>query len=226
MAQTKSARRVTPLHCTVVTKGADNWFTPFAEQLVEELSPTVDATLLFSHEDVEQSDIVFYLSYHSVVPSAILALGGNNVVVHASDLPHGRGWSPLTWQVLAGQDEITLTLFEATASVDSGPIYIKKSLKLSGTELIEELREVVGSQTISICAQFVAQFPQLVADRQEQAGLVTYYRRRTPEDSRIDPTQSIEKQFNLLRVVDNDKYPAFFDFNNRRYYLRIESSSV
>jgi methionyl-tRNA formyltransferase len=222
----KSVRRVTPSRCTVVTRGVDNWFTPFAEQLVEELSPTADATLLFCHEDVEKSDIVFYLSYHSVVPQAILALGGNNVVVHASDLPHGRGWSPLTWQVLEGREEITLTLFEATDSVDAGPIYIQKNLELSGTELIEELREVIGIQTISICAQFVTQFSQMVNNSHEQVGLATYYRRRTPDDSRIDPSRSIEEQFNLLRVVDNDRYPAFFELNNRRYYLRIESSGV
>ena len=222
----KSVRRVSPPRCTVVTGGVDNWFTPFAEQLVEELSPTADATLLFCHEDVEKSDIVFYLSYHSVVPQAVLALGGNNLVVHASDLPHGRGWSPLTWQVLEGREGITLTLFEATDSVDAGPIYIQKNLELSGTELIKELREVIGIQTISICAQFVTQFFQMVNNSHEQVGLATYYRRRTPDDSRIDPSRSIEDQFNLLRVVDNDRYPAFFELNNRRYYLRIESSGV
>jgi methionyl-tRNA formyltransferase len=50
----------------------------------------------------------------------------------------------------------------------------------------------------------------------------TYHRRRTPEDSRLDPHQSIASQFDLLRICDPDRYPAFFDFRGRRYRLRLE----
>jgi methionyl-tRNA formyltransferase len=216
----------TALRCTVVTSGTDNWFTPFAERLVESLGSAAHATLLFSHDEVEKSDIVFYLSYHSVVPPAALALGVNNVVVHGSDLPHGRGWSPLTWQILEGRDEISLTLFEATGSVDAGPIYFKEKVEFDGTELLEELREIIGERSISLCETFIDQYPQIINDRREQVGSATYYRRRTPEDSRIDINLSIMQQINLFRVADNDRYPVFFEWNDRRYYLRIERSDV
>ncbi len=226
MPETKLARVVTALRCTVVTSGTDNWFTPFAERLVERLGSTGHATLLFSHDEVEKSDIVFYLSYDSVVPPATLALGGNNVVVHGSDLPHGRGWSPLTWQILEGRNEITLTVFEATGSVDAGPIYLKENVKFNGRELLEELRAVVAERSILLCQSFIEQFPQIVNNRHDQVGSPTYYQRRYPEDSRIDPNLTIAQQINLFRVVDNDRYPAFFEWNERRYYLRIESSDV
>jgi|TARA_Y100000031_G_C8117921_1_gene336796 methionyl-tRNA formyltransferase len=217
---------MTARRCTVVTGGADNWFTPFVERLVERLGRTADATLLFSHDEVTRSDIVFYLGYHSVVPLATLALSGNNVVVHGSDLPHGRGWSPLSWQILEGRDEITLTLFEATESVDAGPIYFKETVEFDGTELVEELRAIIGERTISLCEKFVEQLPDISSNGQNQVGSPTYYRRRTADDSRIDPTISIAEQFNLFRIVDNDRYPAFFEWRDRRYYLRIESSDV
>ena len=31
------------------------------------------------------------------------------------------------------------------------------------------------------------------------------------------------EQFNLFRVVDNDRYPAFFELNGSKYYLMIKA---
>jgi methionyl-tRNA formyltransferase len=55
-----------------------------------------------------------------------------------------------------------------------------------------------------------------------QAGLPTYYKRRTPEDSELDPDKPLRDQFNLLRVADNDQYPAFFRHLGHKYVLKIE----
>jgi len=214
---------MTRLKCTVVTNEEQNWFVPFARHLVEQLKRVTDASLVFSHCAVYPSDIVFYLSYHSIVSDDVLALSGNNVVVHESNLPKGRGWAPLTWQVLEGHDQITLTLFEATTRVDAGPIYLQEQLSFNGTELIDEMRELVGALTISMCQNFVDNYPQVVQSATQQTGESTYYSRRIPSDSRLDPEKTITEQFNLLRVVDNECYPAFFELYGRRYLLTIEA---
>jgi methionyl-tRNA formyltransferase len=54
----------------------------------------------------------------------------------------------------------------------------------------------------------------------------TYYRKRIPEDSRIDPCGSIAGQFDLLRVADPERYPAFFDFRGHRYEIRLIKSEI
>ena len=210
------------LRCSIVTSEGDNWFLPFARLLVERLQPIADTSLVFSHCNVGASDIVFYLSYYSIVPEDALALGNNNVVAHASDLPSGRGCAPMTWQVLEGRDRLTLTLFEATREVDAGPIYLQETLELDGTELVNEIRETVGKLTIAMCVHFVENRTELMKSGVHQAGEPTYYPRRTPADSELDPNKTIAEQFNLLRVVDNDRYPAFFELSGRRYRLSIE----
>ena len=45
-------------------------------------------------------------------------------------------------------------------------------------------------------------------------------------DSRLDPDDTIAQQFNLLRVVDNERYPAFFELLGRRYILKIEAADT
>jgi len=47
-------------------------------------------------------------------------------------------------------------------------------------------------------------------------------RKRVPDDSRIDPNESIAKQFNLLRLADAKRYPAFFEYLGVKYVIKIE----
>ena len=53
-----------------------------------------------------------------------LALHSYNLVVHESALPQGQGLSPMTWQILEGARSIPITLFEAVADLDAGPIHL------------------------------------------------------------------------------------------------------
>jgi methionyl-tRNA formyltransferase len=55
----------------------------------------------------------------------------------------------------------------------------------------------------------------------EQSGDESFYRRRKPEGSRMDPNRTLAEQFELLRVVDNERYPAFFEWRGSMYDLRI-----
>jgi methionyl-tRNA formyltransferase len=52
------------------------------------------------------------------------------------------------------------------------------------------------------------------------------HRLRTPEDSRLDPNRSIADQFNLLRVADPDRYPAFFDLAGCRYEIILRKKQA
>lgn len=166
-------------------------------------------------------DFCFMLSYSKLVNKAQLSRSNHNLVVHESALPRGKGWSPLTWQILEGESRITITLFEANERVDSGKIYLQKLLCYAGDELVDELRKRQGEVTVEMCLEFVHNYPDILQRGNEQSGEESFYPRRGPDDSRLDVDKTIGEQFNLLRVVDNEKYPAFFDYNGTRYLLKI-----
>jgi len=44
----------------------------------------------------------------------------------------------MTGQILDGARSISITLFEATADLDAGPIYLQHHIALQGYELVEE----------------------------------------------------------------------------------------
>ncbi len=199
----------------------DSWILPFAEQLVKRCSADGDdATLCRTHSDVGEGGVAFYLGCLKITPPKVLERNYRNLVVHASDLPHGRGFSPWTYAVLEGKDEIPVCLIEAADEVDTGDIIYKDWIKLDGNELVTDLRNLIGEKTIELCQRFLAKDKPVFGEPQKEVSGITY-KRRYPEDSKIDVTKTIEEQFNLFRVIDNEKYPAFFDYMGRRYKLLI-----
>ena len=50
----------------------------------------------------------------------------------------------------------------------------------------------------------------------------TYHRKRTPDDSRVDPDSSIADQFDLIRMCDPNRYPAWFEIHGQKYKLVLE----
>lgn len=210
------------MKCALLTS-PNQWFVPFAERMVAD-NPSIK--LYFDHVDILESyDAVFILSYHKIIPENFLKKQNLNLVIHASDLPEGKGWAPLFWQVLEGRDEIVFTLFKADSEVDNGEIILKKKLLLSGFELNNELRSKQASTILKICEEFL-KFPDRFITTKPQIGESTFYRKRTPADSELDPDLTIREQFNLLRIVDNENFPAFFHLGGKKFTLKIEESDI
>lgn len=198
---------------------------PYAEQLRDSLAARRHAVVMCTHaQDIPRGDIACFLSCERIVAQEILDRNRHNLVVHESALPHGRGWSPLTWQILEGKYEIPITLFEAVSDCDAGPIYFQDVLQCSGHELVDELRAMQGTKTIELIARFVDAFPNVQST--PQVGAPTTYPRRSPKDSILDPEKTIAEQFHALRVADNDRYPAFFELHGHQYDLRIAKRTL
>ena len=174
--------------------------------------------LIHEHSEVTKGDVLILLSCNKLFKS--LDLNKFNLVVHESDLPKGRGMSPFTWQILEGRSEIPVCLLEVSEKLDAGKIYGKRYVKLNGSELIDEWREYQYNATKDLLLSFLMNFPNVQGVT--QIGLPTFYRSRNIDDSKLDISKSIEEQFNLLRVCDNIRYPAWFEINGCKYQLDIK----
>jgi len=206
---------------TVVTDIPNHWILPYSHKLIENLSKlNHDTTLVLNHKEIVKGDMCFFLGCGQIAKPDTLALNPYNLVVHESDLPNGRGWSPLSWQILEGKNEIPITLLEAiNGPVDSGDIYIQDKLVFEGHELIDEMREAQGNKTVELAMRFVSEHLKLRKDPQN--GTPTHYPKRKPEHSEIDINKSLSQIFNQLRIVDNERYPAFFYMHGKKYLVKI-----
>jgi len=181
-------------------------------------------TVIYDKALLAGGDILFLVSCSQIIGVEERNKYKATMVLHASDLPRGRGWSPYIWEVLNGENQLTVSLLEASEPIDSGAVCLKTSFLLEGHELLTEINEKVFDAELYLMTQMVERFDNIKST--PQAGEPgSYMRKRTPADSRLDPDKSIAEQFDLLRVVDSQRYPAFFDYRGKRYLIKIEKDN-
>lgn len=186
--------------------------------------PAHDVELVQGKGQLSGGDLLLLISCHEVIDATTRGRYRASLLIHASDLPQGRGWSPLIWQILEGRNDIAVTLLEAADKVDSGAIWHQVRLQFAGHELEDEISAALFDAELALMDFAIAHW-QTVQPR-PQVGDASYYRKRTPEDSRLDVQRSLAEQFNLLRVADAARYPAFFDYLGYRYEIilrKVES---
>ncbi|HZQ72379.1 MAG TPA: formyltransferase family protein [Burkholderiales bacterium] len=185
---------------------------------------TDDVALATQSAALEGGDLLLLVSCHEILAPELRAKYRKVLVLHASDVPEGRGWSPYIWQVLEGRNRIVVSLLEARDAVDSGAVWAQRAIALEGHELLPEIEQKLFAAELDLMDFAVAHLDSAAPREQDAARTPTVYRRRTPEDSRLDPTRSIAEQFDLLRVCDAERYPAFFELRGCRYIVTVRKA--
>ena len=96
---------------------------------------------------------------------------------------------------------------------------IEKNFYLSGDELNSEIRNIQAIETIKIILKFLKKYPNF--KRKNQSGKSTFCRRRFASDSKLNINKTLKKNFNLLRIADNDRYPAYFEYKETHMLLKF-----
>lgn len=188
---------------------------------VERQSTNHTVELVDSKSRLSGGSLLFLISCHEIVGADVRARYESTLVIHASDLPKGRGWSPHIWQVLGGESRITVSLLEAADAVDSGAIWAKRVFDLEGHELWDEINAKLFAIELELMDFAVDNFGRVNPELQTEESL-DYFPKRTPQDSQLDPDKSLGEQFNLLRVCDPDRFPAYFELNGHNYRVIIQ----
>ena len=134
----------------------------------------------------------------------------HTLVIHASDLPHWRGWSPHVWDILSNKDKLTISLLNVEESFDTGDIWKKSHVKLKGSEIYSEINKLLFESEIDLISWACKSIAHKKPTPQDVCN-TSYYPKRIPADSQLDLNKSIKEQFNLLRVCDPDRFPAFLN---------------
>ena len=169
-------------------------------------------------------DINIIFSYFNIIEKKYLNRSKFNLIPHESDLPRGRGMSPLTWQILRGKNNITFSLIEASNQIDNGPIYYKKTKFIKPNLVLNEIKNIQFEINIILLKKFLNFYKKrgMAPKKVIQKGKKNYFRSRTPDDSKLNINKSIKSQFNLLRLCDHKNYPAFFYLSKKKYFLKLE----
>lgn len=204
----------------ILCDNKNSWFWDTNKNFLEEIEKLGNDVKVFeTEESLSTADITAFISCTRLVSPDGLSKSKSNIVCHPSDLPEGRGFSPIAWEILNNKDKITFTLFEANEKADEGVIYSKQIYNLTGNELSDDLRQIQSEITYNMILDYIKKYPN--NNSYSQIGEGTWYPKRTPSDSELDTNKTILEQINLLRIVDNQYYPAFFYYKDAKYILKI-----
>lgn len=181
--------------------------------------PNTSIEVLYEPDSVKNFNLVFVLGYTKILSKKISIENELCLVVHESNLPEGKGFSPVQWQILEGKSRIVVSLIELQEDVDSGDIFDQTEIVFQGGELYDEIRAMQASATFELVERAMDCYPNF--QKVAQLGQSTFYRKRIPSDSELDIDKSIRSQFNLLRVANNQDWPSYFHLNGCKYILKI-----
>jgi methionyl-tRNA formyltransferase len=146
------------------------------------------------------------------------------VCFHMTDLPYGRGGSPLQNLIVRGHTSTMLTALRMVEELDAGPVYLKRPLSLAGRA--EEIFKRAAELTYDLIAEIISTQPRPVP----QQGEVVLFRRRSPDQSRIPQNMPINSLYDFIRMLDAPSYPkAFMELGELRLefdHARLAASDV
>jgi methionyl-tRNA formyltransferase len=207
---------------TILCSSSNHPVNSYLKKWIRNMDPKHDIDLVRTKHDLSKGDLLLLISSEEIINSEYRNRYIKSLVIHASDLPKGRGWSPHIWQTLEGETKITVSLLEADEVVDSGDIWKKLIVNVPKTALWDEINHIIFEAETALMDFAVQEFNTVTPQPQSDTALPTYYRRRTPEDSQLNPNVSIRDQFDLIRVCDPDRFPAYFDLHGEQYTIRLE----
>lgn len=180
--------------------------------------------LIHSSSEAKGGDILFLVSCTELIRESLRRRYRQCMVLHTSDLPRGRGWSPHVWEIIGGAEALTVTLLEADDPVDSGAIWAKRSVPIPRSALHDEINELLFKAEAELMSEAIALVERGALPTPQPDTGATFYRRRWPADSEIDPSRPLVEAFNLLRVSDPKRYPAFFIIDEVKYTIEIKKA--
>ena len=128
---------------------------------------------------------IFFLHWSWRVPPEITS-NYECVCFHMTDVPYGRGGSPLQNLIVRGHRDTKLTALRMEEGLDSGPVYFKEDLSLEGSA------EEIFIRASHLAARMIRRIIDERPAPRPQSGEVVVFRRRTPAESEIEELTDLQ----------------------------------
>lgn len=159
-------------------------------------------------------EYVFFTHWSYIIPAKIYE-NFNCVIFHMTDLPFGRGGSPLQNLISRGIYKTKISAIRCSKVLDGGDVYLKRDLDLSegnASEIYTKAGMIVSEMIDEIISKKPVPVPQ--------TGEPVCFKRRTPAESDMAELENIRQIYDYIRMLDAEGYPKAFLENNKK--IRFE----
>ena len=136
-----------------------------------------------------------------------------------TDLPYGRGGSPLQNLILRGVENTKISAISVDEDIDTGDVYLKKDLNLNGTA-----DEVFIRASNIIFEDMIKEIINHGIVPSKQKGNIVEFSRKKPKDSEVLDIEDLKQFFDKIRMLDGEGYPKAF-LRYGKYKLEFSRAS-
>ncbi len=146
---------------------------------------------------------IFIPHWSYIIPAEIFE-NFECIVFHMTDLPFGRGGSPLQNLIVRGYSETKISAIRVEKGLDTGDVYLKRSLSLEGNA------QTIFERANHIVFKMILEIMKTNPIPKKQEGEIVSFKRRTPEMSSIEKLGEMEEIYDYIRMLDAEGYPKAF----------------
>ena len=168
-----------------------------------------------------EPDLILVNSYSMRVRTELLGLPRLGCVnVHGGLLPEYRGSNPIQWALLNDETETGVTIHYMTEEFDQGDIIAQRTVPICFQDTWLDIRARLEEATEALLHE---ELPRILsgtnARSPQDESRARYYRRRSPEDGRMDWPRAVRDLYNLIRALVKPHPGAFYDSASQRVVL-------
>lgn len=188
-------------------------------ELKKELENEYSLYLLTNKDELSFKNIekinpkyIFFTHWSWIIPENIYK-NYECILFHMTDLPYGRGGSPLQNLILNKVYNTKISALRVTKGLDEGDIYIKEDFDISKGSA----NEIYINASNLIFKKLIPNILQKNLKPAKQEGKIVNFIRRTPSQSNINNLSEVSLQnlYDFIRMLDAPSYPrAYLELKN------------
>jgi len=145
--------------------------------------------------------------------------------LHAGKLPEYRGGSPLNWQLINGEKEITISVIQVDSGIDTGPILAEHKFPVSLNDDISDVHKAANNAFPNLVESVLDQMEKDGVDGRPQViEEGCYWHQRNIADGRISWREATSTQVHDLVRALTKPYPGAFSYLGHRKVVIYKTS--
>ena len=194
----------------------DYTFQPYCDAHLIDCEVSVGTSL---PKTPSRFDLIILWSYRKILTDCDY----NNVVIfHSSDIPKGKGWSPIFNAFQNELEVFTISVILLDEKVDSGDVVAKAKFSIRPNFTAKHIRKFDEEISVMLIHKILERFNgNVLKGVSQNLSEETFYKRRWPRDGKINKNKTLKSLIPFLRGCEKH-HPAFFEFNGCEYVIHVE----
>lgn len=156
-------------------------------------------------------DLCIVMGWYYIIAEELLdEVKGGFIGIHNSLLPKHRGFAPVVWSIIAGDNETGFSVFSFDKGMDTGDIWYQGKVNISKSDYVADVLEKLDE---GIYDFFKNNYLNILSGKMRPSKQieenVSYGARRTPENGKIDWSRSAEEIYDFIRA-QSKPYPGAY----------------